>query len=66
MKIRIIKDVPIHREHGLVVGEVFEVTREVDPPKRHHPSWFVQSKLDKEVGIMYYEAEVVTKPKKKQ
>jgi len=58
-KIRLVKDVPVHREHGLFAGEIFEITRSPTTKKRHSPCWFIQSKIDKEVGIMYYEAEVV-------
>jgi len=58
-RIRLVRDVPAHRERGLLAGEEFEVSREPEP-QRHYPRWFVYDRLGKESGIMYYEAEVIT------
>ena len=59
MKIQLLCDVPLGKEHGMTEGRVLEVVRSLEGSGRGLPVWFVIGDAAIEVGVLHHEAEVI-------
>lgn len=60
MKIRLLEDLPVAREHGATKGRVFEAREVSDTERRRSPAyWWINGDSGGRVGVLYREAEVV-------
>lgn len=58
MYLRLLFDVPVSSDQGLVAGRVLEVSRTPTLPARREPRWYVRGDLGEEVGVLTSEAHV--------
>ena len=58
MKIKLLFDIPVTKEHGMTKGRILDVLREGDGG-RYYPRWFVMGDAGEEIGIFAREAGVI-------
>lgn len=58
MRIKLLCDLPVEPEHGMVGGRVVEIAGQ-GPGGIFLPSWWVWSDANAELGVWQHEAEVV-------